>query len=69
MLWAKQQRSSVLRTYIRATYERFWKRELDIEDVLIIEAVLHDAGASESGVKRRHRRVRNVRWTRGSRIL
>ena len=46
MLWAKQQGSSVLRTYMGTTYQRFWKRELDIEDVSIIEGVLHDAGAS-----------------------
>jgi len=46
MLWAKQQGNWVLRSYMGATYERFWKRELDIEDVSIIEGVLRDAGAS-----------------------
>jgi 2-hydroxychromene-2-carboxylate isomerase len=46
MLWAKQHGTSVLRAYMGATYERFWKRDLDIEDVSIIEGVLQETGAN-----------------------
>jgi 2-hydroxychromene-2-carboxylate isomerase len=45
MLWAKQQSKAVLHRYIGITYERFWKRELDIEDIAIVEGVLGEAGA------------------------
>jgi len=46
MLWAKRQGSSVLRAFMGTTYERFWKRELDIEDVSLIEGVLRETGAN-----------------------
>jgi 2-hydroxychromene-2-carboxylate isomerase len=46
LLWAKQQGSVVLHKYMGITYERFWKRELNIEDVSVIESVLGEAGAS-----------------------
>lgn len=45
MLWAKQQGRAVLRRYTGLVYERFWKRELNIEDVGVIESVLREAGA------------------------
>jgi 2-hydroxychromene-2-carboxylate isomerase len=45
MLWAKQQAKAVLQRYIGITYERFWKRELDIEDIAVVEGVLREAGA------------------------
>jgi 2-hydroxychromene-2-carboxylate isomerase len=45
MLWAKQHGSTVLRAYMGVTYERFWKRDLDIEEVSVIEGVLREAGA------------------------
>jgi 2-hydroxychromene-2-carboxylate isomerase len=45
MLWAKQQSKAVLHRYIGITYERFWKRELDIEDIAVVEGVLGEAGA------------------------
>jgi len=45
MLWAKQQGKAVLHRYIGVTYERFWKRELDIENIVAIEGVLGEAGA------------------------
>jgi len=35
----------VLRAYTDRVYERFWKRELDIEDVTVIEGVLGEGGA------------------------
>jgi 2-hydroxychromene-2-carboxylate isomerase len=49
MLWAKEQGPAVLRAYIGLTYERFWKRELDIEDAAVIEGVLKEAGARTAG--------------------
>jgi 2-hydroxychromene-2-carboxylate isomerase len=45
MLWAKQHDKSVLQRYIGITYERFWKRELDIEGIAVVEGVLGEAGA------------------------
>jgi 2-hydroxychromene-2-carboxylate isomerase len=45
MLWAKEQGRAVLRAYSGLVYERFWMRELDLEDVGVIERVLDEAGA------------------------
>jgi 2-hydroxychromene-2-carboxylate isomerase len=45
MLYAKRQRDAVFRRYHDAIFERFWKRELDIEDVAVIGGVLAEAGA------------------------
>ena len=45
MLYAKRQGDTVLRRYHDLTFERFWKRELDIEDAGLIAAVLAEAGA------------------------
>ncbi len=47
LLWAK--RHDVFRTYNDHVFERFWKRELDIEDVAEISAVLAEAGAPTDG--------------------
>ena len=49
MLWAKQQGDEVLQRYIDGIYVPFWKRELDVEDVNVIEQVLAAAGASHEG--------------------
>ena len=49
MLWAKDQGGAVLRRYSGLVYERFWKRDLDIEDLAIIEGVLQEAGAHTTG--------------------
>ncbi len=49
MHWAKRQGSAVLRSYIDRVYERFWKRELDIEDPRVIERMLEEAGADTAG--------------------
>jgi 2-hydroxychromene-2-carboxylate isomerase len=45
MLYAKSQGERVFRCYHDAVFERFWKRELDIEDPRVIAAVLAEAGA------------------------
>lgn len=49
MLWARDQDRAVLRAYSRLVYERFWKRELNLEDVGVIERVLKEAGARIAG--------------------
>jgi 2-hydroxychromene-2-carboxylate isomerase len=49
MLYAKQQGDAVLRRYHDITFERFWKRELDIEHPDVIGAVLAEAGADTAG--------------------
>lgn len=43
LFYAKNQ--GVFRRYNDIVYERFWRRELDIEDPAVIEAVLKEAGA------------------------
>ena len=45
MLYAKRQGDAVLRRYHDLTFERFWKRELDIEDAAVVSGVLAEAGA------------------------
>jgi 2-hydroxychromene-2-carboxylate isomerase len=49
MLWAKRQRAAVFRAYHDRVFERFWRRELDIEDAAVIAAVLVEAGADTAG--------------------
>ena len=48
-MWAKQQGHDVLKTYIDITFDRFWKRELDIEDESIVSNLLREAGADTAG--------------------
>ena len=45
MLHAKSRGPEVLRRYIDLAFERFWKRDLDIEDPAVIVSVLAEAGA------------------------
>src|SRR5438445_9768802 len=49
MLYAKRQGDAVLRRYHDLTFERFWKRELDIEDPDVVGGVLAEAGADPAG--------------------
>jgi 2-hydroxychromene-2-carboxylate isomerase len=49
LLWAKPQGEAVLRGYSDRLFERFWRRELDIEDSRLIAAVLAEAGAATAG--------------------
>src|SRR5579872_4252458 len=51
MLWAKAQSDAMFRAYSAIVYERFWKRELDIEDIAVIERVLGEAGARTAGFR------------------
>jgi 2-hydroxychromene-2-carboxylate isomerase len=45
MLFAQRAGDGVFRRYHDMVFERFWRRELDIEDVTVIAAVLAEAGA------------------------
>lgn len=54
MQWAKAQGRKILRGYIDRVYDRFWKRELDIEDPAVIERVLAEAGADLRGFAAYH---------------
>ena len=47
MLYAKQQ--DAFRAYHDRVFERFWRRELDIEDADRVGAVLQECGADASG--------------------
>jgi 2-hydroxychromene-2-carboxylate isomerase len=49
LLYAKRQGDAVFRSYHDRVFERFWKRELDIEDVAVVTAVLAEAGADTEG--------------------
>jgi 2-hydroxychromene-2-carboxylate isomerase len=45
MLYAQRAGDSVFRRYHDTVFERFWRRELDIDDTAVIAAVLTEAGA------------------------
>jgi 2-hydroxychromene-2-carboxylate isomerase len=49
LLYAKRQGEDVLRLYHDISFERFWKRELDIENPAVIAGVLAEAGADAAG--------------------
>jgi len=49
LLWAKRQGDAVLRGYTDRTFERFWRRELNIEDPAVVQGVLAEAGADVAG--------------------
>jgi len=49
LLWAKPQGREQLKRYTDITYDRFWKRELDIEDPVVIVALLQEAGCKVHG--------------------
>ena len=59
MFWLKQQASleeqcrpdSLLNRYIDAIYEPFWKREMDVEQLDVIEDVLSGIGADVTGFR------------------
>jgi 2-hydroxychromene-2-carboxylate isomerase len=48
MLWAKQHNDQALDRFIDLVYVPFWKRELDIDDISLIEYLLDSAGADGS---------------------
>ena len=48
LLYARDAGAGVLDAYLDAVYERFWKRELDIEDRDAVAGVLAEAGSDAS---------------------
>lgn len=48
--WAKAAGQGCLRRYSCMLYERFWRRELDIEDASVIAALLDEAEAPTEGL-------------------
>ena len=48
MLWTRSDRQ-VLKAYMDIVYERFWKREIDIEDAEVVADVVAEAGGDRSG--------------------
>jgi 2-hydroxychromene-2-carboxylate isomerase len=49
MLWAKRQSPAQFRAYHDRVFERFWRRELDIEDPKVVAAVLAEVGVNATG--------------------
>src|SRR5208282_2894444 len=49
MLWAKRQNPALFHAYHDRVFERFWRRELDIENADVIAATLAESGADTSG--------------------
>ncbi|MBO0710877.1 MAG: DsbA family protein [Acetobacteraceae bacterium] len=49
MLYAQHQGKRVFRAYHDRVFERFWRRDLDIENTDILAAVLREAGGDASG--------------------
>ena len=49
MLYAKRHGDAVFRRYHDTIFERFWKRELDIEDAAVISGVLAETGSDPAG--------------------
>jgi 2-hydroxychromene-2-carboxylate isomerase len=49
MLYAQRAGDAVFRRYNDLVFERFWRRELDIEDVAVVGGVLAEAGADRNG--------------------
>ena len=50
LLWVKRHGEAQLRRYHDVVFERFWKRELDIENPAVIASVATEAGAETSGL-------------------
>jgi 2-hydroxychromene-2-carboxylate isomerase len=48
MLYARRDGDAVFRRYHHSVFERFWKRELDIEDAAVIAGVLTEADVKDA---------------------
>ena len=46
MIFAQRQGPDVFRQYHKVVFDRFWRRDLDIEDVAVLDSLLVQAGAS-----------------------
>lgn len=52
ILWAGKTRRDRLPDFLEHVFPRFWRRELDIEDIAVIEACLDAAGVGSAGFAR-----------------
>ncbi|MEM9178498.1 MAG: DsbA family protein [Pseudomonadota bacterium] len=51
ILWVMREARDRLAAYFEAVYPPFWRRELDIEDISVVEACLQGAGVSTEGFR------------------
>ena len=51
ILWVMREARDRLAAYFDAVYPPFWRRELDIEDISVVEACLREAGVSSEGFR------------------
>ncbi|MBW2245544.1 MAG: DsbA family protein [Deltaproteobacteria bacterium] len=51
MLWAKQQGGECFDRFVDEAYERFWRRDLDIEELDVLEDTLVGIGADVGGFR------------------
>lgn len=51
MLWAKRQGDAAFDRFVDDAYARFWRRELDIDDLSVLEATLARAGVPVDGFR------------------
>jgi 2-hydroxychromene-2-carboxylate isomerase len=49
MLWAKRQGDDAFDRFVDEAYERFWRRDLDIEDLDVLEKLLRETGLEADG--------------------
>jgi len=49
ILWAVEQKREKLEAYLESVFPRFWRRELDIEDVDVVCKCIEEAGVSSEG--------------------
>jgi 2-hydroxychromene-2-carboxylate isomerase len=49
ILWAKRQSTALLDGFLDVIYPPFWRRELDIEDLSVLERLLGEAGVDGAG--------------------
>lgn len=52
MLWARQHNDETLQHFVDLVYVPFWKRDLDLEDMGVIESLLDTAGADSTEFSR-----------------
>ena len=51
MLWVMEQDPGRMGEYLRSTFPAFWRRELDIEDITVVESCLQKAGLEINGFR------------------
>lgn len=73
MDWAQKSGKNVLRAFLDDAFERFWCRDLDIENIDVLVDCLAKAGADTSGFvtysetegREKHDRLRKEAWDHG----